>query len=671
MTRRRTALWLALALACAAAAIAWPASQPPAATPAVATSTLPGSALLATRAAVSRTRLERALTGSVRNARGAAVARASVCVEPRPERDGEPPRYDGYTSPGAATGVCTSTGANGEFAFSFLRPGSYHVQAMEAAFGIAGTSVTLEDARPAHVELTLQEGAALVGRVRDVQGGPVMEAKIFAMQPIEGAGAQLGTARAVSDEAGAFRARVRPGDVVLRVTAQGYADAFVRAHAPASDLDIALVPAARLIGQVVNAADGAPVAGAQVTAARSLPEAVMREGHAQSDNQGRFAIEGLLDGSYEVVAEAPGFRSASSEHVELAVAARDEVRVRVQRTVALSGVVITSPGRTPCPGAEVTISGTHSERPFGAHAISDAAGRIRFDDVPPSTYELAVSWRGRYTSLPQLTVAHSRDDLSIEVNEGLTLSGRVIDSLRAPVANEGVTATPQQGGESVMARSDERGRFELRGLAPGSYRIAATSTPSKSLVVEVTQQSAAQEIVLERGAMAALEVKLLHTDGTELAGTWQVYARSERILPAERSGKAYAFRSLPAGVHRIVAYDGVNAPVEDTVELKDGERRELTLLLPRHTGVLRGRVVGEDGMPVADAWVSVHAGNSGALASARSVLTAADGTFEFDGIAALGRYDVEAHAAAQGAGRLSGVEPGRDALIAMRASTSD
>jgi protocatechuate 3,4-dioxygenase beta subunit len=664
--RHRSQIAVALFLVLVGAAIvAWPVRERPAETRASSSvaARVPSFATHSVARLASPTLpLASALTGSVRSGTGAPVARASVCVESRPA--GAPPRYDGV----GGAGACTSTRADGEFEFQTLRPGSYHIRAMEPSTGIAGTSISIEDSRPARVELTLGEGALLTGHVLDVQGGPVTRASILAMQRVPDEASQLAAARAISEDTGAFRVLARPGETVLRIIAEGYADGFVRAHAPATDVDIALVPASRLLGQVVSAIDDTPIAGASVIATRTLPELILREGRAITDEQGHFAIEGLIDGAYDVFARAEGFASAGAEHVELTVAASATVSLRVQKAVALTGVVVTSRGRTPCATADVTIRGTGAEQPFVAHTTSDDAGRVRFANVPPGGYELHASWRGRDASLPGIVITESHHDFTIEVPTGARLVGRVVDSLQAPVSNEGVLATLVDG-PTVATRSDAHGRFELVGLAPGSYRLATVSTPRNSVLVDVPESGDAQEIVLERGAMSSLVVKLRHTDGTEVVDAWQVYARGDRVLPAERSDASYRFSSLSAGSHVISAHDGVNAPVEASVELRDAERKEITLLVPRHAGVLHGRVVDERGAPVADAWVRAQASSSVGFTASRerSVLTSTDGTFELAGLAAAGRYTVEAQAAAQGVGSQSDVELGRSAVITLRA----
>jgi hypothetical protein len=114
-----------------------------------------------------------------------------------------------------------------------------------------------------------------------------------------------------TQEGGRFRLWVAAGHAILVASADGYAPASADAVAPSKDVVLTLTPGSIISGQVVSAADAAPVGAVEV---RAVPEgswASPVHPSAASDTGGLFAIRGLRPGRYKLVAEDAGQRGES------------------------------------------------------------------------------------------------------------------------------------------------------------------------------------------------------------------------------------------------------------------------------------------------------------------------------------------------------------------------
>ncbi len=218
----------------------------------------------------------------------------------------------------------------------------------------------------------------------------------------------------------------------------------------------------RLTGRIVDDA-GAAVEGGQVTLVRadgpSLPWA------ARTDREGRFVVDTLLPGRYEVRATAAGHAARSQADVEPGA----DLRLVLERVGLVSGRVV-GPDGGPAPEATVVIAGSGIWP--ARHVAADEDGRFRIAEVPPGVYEVRAH-HGSLVAEPRrgLTVeAGSPVHLTFALAEGAILRGIVRDSSTGrPVADAEVTASAEALDVAPAAAStDEGGRFTIRGLASGA-----------------------------------------------------------------------------------------------------------------------------------------------------------------------------------------------------------
>ncbi len=231
---------------------------------------------------------------------------------------------------------------------------------------------------------------------------------------------------------------------------------------------------------------------------------------------------------------------------------------------------VTLSGRVERAGVEAAGSGTRTSIPLGglrvsaagadgvvaAETMTDAQGRYRLTGLSPGTYKLSLRLPDELTTYQparEVRVADrgcaSEDFL---VTDNGRIAGRVLDAEGKPAARLSVAVVDAEGKNPEFkygrhAQTDEQGRYRFEGLPPGRYLL-----------------------------------------GVHLAGFPQ----------PDDPTNAYA-RTYYPGVAR--------AEEAEALELKAGEElkgRDLRLPPRRAESVINGRVVWDDGTPVANARVS-------------------------------------------------------------------
>ncbi|HET9596708.1 MAG TPA: carboxypeptidase-like regulatory domain-containing protein, partial [Anaeromyxobacteraceae bacterium] len=205
----------------------------------------------------------------------------------------------------------------GRFSIS-VAPGRYALEAAAVGFHGAHLAVTA----PAALDVRLAAGAVVEGFVLQPDGAPAGGAEVVLTGGDEAVSATAGSSGgfAAEVEAGTYTVTARRG----RVAGAWPSPVTVAAGGRARDLVIRL-GAAAAIGGLVTAADGTPLPGAAV--AVSSPGATGELAHAESDAAGRFAVEALAAGTYQVTVAADGWSPASRTGIALLGGERVEIAI--------------------------------------------------------------------------------------------------------------------------------------------------------------------------------------------------------------------------------------------------------------------------------------------------------------------------------------------------------
>lgn len=374
------------------------------------------------------------------------------------------------------------------------------------------------------VTIRLGEGATITGLLRSEDGSTPTAAEIRLVPETDNLqdwqlGWQVRQADPhPADETGAFRAEgIAPGRYIVVAQAGGHMDKLRRGVqlSEGAEVDLGTISLEKglAIEGVVSDEAGNPVPNAYVTCsphrnpgARPTPALSRPEGD-RTDVEGKFRIEKLTPGVYDLGARADGFAEATLDTVD---AGATRVRITLSPGLSIEGRVLFPSGK---PAANVSVT-AQAEGGRGRGGRTDGEGHFEITELPDGIYRLTVSGNGfrfgpggaqtdresfRDTTLEGIS-AGTRD-LLIRLDAGLSIGGVVVDEQGSPVANGFVFATGPDNSRS-FARTDEQGRFELSGLAPGKFRLQANvpgqnQTPRMGTLSDVAAGSTGVRLVVK------------------------------------------------------------------------------------------------------------------------------------------------------------------------------
>ncbi|HUJ61749.1 MAG TPA: carboxypeptidase regulatory-like domain-containing protein [Kofleriaceae bacterium] len=608
-----------------------------------------------------------------------------------------------------------TTDASGAWRAPAVAPGRYVIAA--TALGYLPGSLEHITVAPGEqrtgLDLALAAGGTRVhGTVADVGGGPIAGARVTFRK---GGRMDLEVKPdfvAQSGADGAYQIDLPAGSYAAIASHDDYASLEhpLELGTKPATLDFALIPGATIRGEVIARDTGKPVPDAEVEAHRGR---AFGGEHATSDADGKFAIHGLRPGAISLEARGRGIASSKPTEIEVGVGEEvDGVRVVVDRAFTVSGRVVQKGEPTRgIAGVQLgmfTLTGAQA----AARAPSAADGAFEIDGVRPGSYMAYAFGEGHVAEIgkPIEVPDHDVRDVIVELSAGVTLSGRVEPGMHATL---GLALTGEIGlGNAFQAaklammhaETDATGAFVMHNVPAGSFELRATSDdgPAGKLALTVGDTDQANLIVpLE--TRATVTGRVVDTHGAPVAGL-RIAARPIDARPmgmamvfGELGGKtsdadgAFRIVGLEPGRYRVTAEDLEEtirrlghkgdkdkddpklAPPE--VELAAGTARDVTITVEARDGVIRGVVVGTDGQPVPDAWVSASADLStrvrdsaelAMLTGRDPVLTDGDGKFVVDKLRP-GSYTVVAEGP-RGASRTdkSGVKPGESVTLTLQ-----
>lgn len=579
------------------------------------------------------------------------------------------------------------TDASGRFGFGPVPVAVYRVIAeVPRATGTA-INIDLHDPLIAADQLRLIVHACdafLHGVVRDASGGVVGAARVFASEPFnvdavtdEGPGTEAG-------EDGAYELCVPVGNSIVVVQADGYADALamVSAFGPMRR-DFELVPEAVVAGRTVRADDGAPVAGARLTLQAEAFTAMQHVPtlHAVSDTDGMFRFRGVAPGTYSLLAKADHFISVEPLAVETDLAKPAEgLECKLVPAFTIAGRVVEKSSKTPVSGRELWALDLKTDG-VREQATSRSDGSFLFENLPPGDYRILEARSMRDGALAQVKVNDADvAGVTVEVDALASIAGRVTHAGR-PVDGASVQAhvaesRAQPGRSSAMTTTDADGRFVLRELRAGSYRVYAESkrvgafTRGPLVTIREAEQKAGVEVELDlAGSIAG---KVVDQTGAPVAGAHLRFSLIQGRdfgaattaddgtfrVAALSGGGEYMFEVRPTA-HSTLRFRPAKGTRFTPVALRDGHSRVtgVQIAVQFERLAIRGRVIASDGSGVPDVVVTA-ARKRGRGFMQPTATTDANGAFVIEDLPA-GQYDVLARSLL-GAARATDVAAGAE-----------
>src|SRR5712692_4198524 len=277
--------------------------------------------------------------------------------------------------------------------------------------------------------------------------------------------------------------------------------------------------------------DGKPARGVVVIAAPSVPSdtakaiermfSLSKSPKAETDSEGRYRLEGLPAGSYEIAPSAPTLVSLSNEpgqKVSVAGGATAEgIDFSLSRGGVITGKITDSEGH-PLIGEGVSLKGADPSKPGALFSgadqrmlSTDDRGIYRIFGIRPGRYLVSTGnsrnpmfglllkrpknvqtyypgvtdeARAKFIEVTAGSEASGVDIRLVAADKGFTVSGRVIDAETGKPIPDAMVAyspsTPQarpddsqhedfSGVPGGITTTNARGEFRLESLAPGNY----------------------------------------------------------------------------------------------------------------------------------------------------------------------------------------------------------
>lgn len=438
-----------------------------------------------------------------------------------------------------------------------------------------------EGQRISDIVLALTPEVELVGKVLSPEGQPVPGAQIRLLTGRTGESVLFPMDEGfTSDAAGEFRFHA-PEGAQLEARHPAYTSArgevtpsvalsrrmeLTLGNRGLATADAGTHPTEGLAGRVVDSRS-VPVPGALVsvrTAARAYPTVFgdFMGYEALTDAEGRFTVEGLEPGTYDITARQMGLAPARLTDV---AAGRRDLSLTLSQGTKLVGTVRDAASGAPVVSFSVGVMlkvGPLQRESFTQLSFIDPGGRYELAGLPVGSYVVQVAAPGYAPSespveVPGGAAAPVRADFAL--SRGARLTGRVVEAdsqrpiAQARVSVEGISS---EGALSVRfdALSDTRGDFAIDGLPPQEVSLYAAADGHHSRILSN---------ILARAGTPPLVIALRKTEPDEepqieLVGIGAVLAARDDALVLGRvmegGGAAEAGLAVGDGIVRI---DGV------------------------------------------------------------------------------------------------------------------
>ncbi len=382
--------------------------------------------------------------------------------------------------------------------------------------------------------------------------------------------------------------------------------------------DLELNIGGSIMGTVVDG-DGKPLPGIMVqvvapgeAASRDLLDASTDK----TDTAGRFTVQGLKAGTYEILAEDQNYLSGRSAPVELREGANvSGVAIAMQTAQKVAGTVRDTGGR-PVAAARITVidssAGTREE-----HGTSDENGRWEVKGLGRDPVAVEVEAKG-YGPEKLGMVPTGKEDIEIVLSPLGSVKGKVLDVNGNPITAFSVKPEVisidsgyEKPREKYQNFSDPAGVFLFEGLPPGSYNLHFHAMGYKGEVypevaVRISETAELGKIILQEGGV--LQGRVVDGEGRPVAGAvvsvmgGKRHFRNSRGVEAQSSmttdsAGRFVFNDLKGQSVRLRATKDGFVDVQSDLVNPDKMTEELVLVMGA-AGTIFGAVVDQNEQPL-------------------------------------------------------------------------
>jgi hypothetical protein len=471
-------------------------------------------------------------------------------------------------------GLGTSTDANGAYRLTGLPAGSYWVKPVTPAFVEVSRKVTIGDGETAGgIDFELVKGGVITGKITGVDGHPLIEERVYlfdAEPALKQTAEKIGYVRfhdGQTDDRGIYRIFVVAagrykvavgndgGNLHWRSVARRYRRVFfpgvtdpgratvieVSEGSETSHVDITVdgpIHTFAASGVVLDEQTNQPAPNMQCWISEQRREFIPLE--VISNSQGRFQIDSLIPGDYQLRAEPEKGDNVRSRPVSFQIVDRDiaGLVIKTAKGAGIAGVVVLENNKDP------VIMNKLRQLSVGTWTRTGADSQPVWHSSPINP-DYSFSIKGLNAGSVLLDIDHAEAGFSLErieyakatptdripVNADQQITGvRLIVRYGTAIINGTVKiVNGQLPGDSRLYVSvreitaldrldpvevDDRGHFTVRNLAAGTYFV----TPNLSTPGAMNPVGPPQQIVVNDGATVNVTLTADFGKGSEAGG---------------------------------------------------------------------------------------------------------------------------------------------------------
>lgn len=382
-----------------------------------------------------------------------------------------------------------STNQRGEYVIPGLRTGVVRLVVKPVRF-LERTidAVQIQEGAHTRVDVQLERGNSIGGRVVDGRGEPIKGAEVLVRDFSRG----VREFRTFSEENGGFVVDGVPANDFVEVTvSHGSYGSFSdqKVAVGTTDLEVVLRGLAILTGTVIGAdgtlIDSFVVQPQLAAAGTDVRKQLRSENFSSAD--GSFEYKGLQAGNYTVQVRAMGYATTTIDAVGVNEGeVVDLGAIELQVGGVVDGTVVDALTQRAVPNARVQIvqgssrfvatsaaGGVESSNPI---QFTDSSGHFRFAGLKGGNLTLRVTHQDFVSrELPNVNpdAASSSQGLVISLETGGEVLGTVVDGRGQPRSNMPVYLIGSSASSNQTAKTDRTGQFQFRGVAAGAYTVKA------------------------------------------------------------------------------------------------------------------------------------------------------------------------------------------------------
>jgi hypothetical protein len=485
------------------------------------------------------------------------------------------------------------TSEDGSFTLESVPAGAMVVMASAPGYASTRLNVNVEEGKEVTgLELQLDTGVKLIGRVTGSNGSPLSDVTVRVMPSPTGSFATSGSERtSVTDGSGEYTIDgLESGEESISFSHPKHTTAqkSVTLKGRETRLDMQLTSGSRFSGTVVTEA-GAAVADAQV-------EATSSSGYetARTNANGTFELDSVSPGRYRFRASKAGFVDGVA--VDVDVTAGTPLRIVMKTGGTISGRII---GLTAQELAIAQVEAFAAQTSAGG--IVEPNGNYRIEGVAAGSVQIQAS-TGSFGGPSRRAPAQMVDlapggsqQVDITFPNDITVSGRVTRN-GMPIASGQVNFLPRGSSTRASGSSatDNDGRYSVTGLEEGEYTVMISDSQRGGTPYSTTYRvrgTATHDIEYKTNTLRG---RVLDRSTNEPLSNVMVALRNTAATDGPRSTRsgltdatgAFLIDSIPSGSYVATATREGFANESKDVYVSESSAADLEFSLARNAGVV-------------------------------------------------------------------------------------